>query len=132
MAASFEIKGLDRFRANLGRIAGAAIPAVKRAMFQEAEEIMTVSKTAFVPVDTGALRASGTVLPPEIKGSEVTVTLGYGGGAVDYAVIVHERMGVHHPNGQSKFLEVPVLAASRGMDARLAERIRRDIERAAK
>jgi len=49
-----------------------------------AEEVMTVSKEV-VPVDTGTLKSSGFVKPPEIAPTHVSVTLGYGGPARAYA-----------------------------------------------
>ena len=72
-------------------------------LYQSANKIMTASKK-IAPVDTGNLRASGFVEQPKIKGDTVTVTMGYGGAAVDYAVYVHE--GTHNMQGR-KYLEQP-------------------------
>lgn len=55
--------------------------------------------------------------------SRIVVELGYD---TDYAVPVHEILHVHHPVGQAKYLEVPLMQAVAGMDARLAS----DVERA--
>lgn len=76
-------------------------------LLTEAELLMTKAKM-LTPVDTGALRASGHVQAPVVENGKVTVTLGFGGAAEAYAVPVHERMDVHHPVGQAKFLEQPV------------------------
>jgi hypothetical protein len=70
------------------------------------EQIMTESKTNYVPVITGNLRNSGTVLPPEVTKNAVRVQLGYGGGAIDYAAKVHEAppwVG----QGKNKYLSIP-------------------------
>ena len=77
-----------------------------------------------VPVDTGALRASGHVQLPVIRGKKVAVVLGYGGAAAPYAVFVHEKQARHNPPTQWKYLEQPLNEAIPGMAGRLAKRIR--------
>ena len=84
---------------------------------------MTDSKTNYVPVDTGNLRNSGTVLPPVMKGKTIEVTLGYGGSATPYAVVVHE----YPPTvgqGKNKYLSKPLNKAEKGMATRLATALR--------
>jgi hypothetical protein len=54
------------------------------------------------PVLTGALKASGTTQPAELKTGMVTKEIGFN---TNYAAAVHERLNVNHSNGQSKFLE---------------------------
>lgn len=97
--------------------------AVVTTLYQQAERILTVSKMDYVPVDTGALRASGFVEPPIVQGPRVSVDLGFGGPAAPYAVLVHENLTAHHPVGQAKYLEIPFLAATRGMGAVIARRV---------
>lgn len=75
---------------------------------EEGEDTMTDSKE-LAPVEYGVLRASGHVEGPDMTGNVITVTMAYGGAAEEYAYIVHERMDVHHPVGQAKYLEQPVL-----------------------
>ena len=94
------------------------------ALYREAESIMTRSKADFVPVDTGVLKASGHVQPPEITRGRVSVTLGYGGAASAYALVQHERTDFHHTVGQAKYLEQPVLEAAAGLGQRVASRMR--------
>ena len=104
-------------------IQGATIKDLSDALYLEAELIMTDSKTNYVPVDTGNLRNSGTVLPPVMKGKTIEVTLGYGGSATPYAVTVHE----YPPTvgqGKNKFLSKPLNKAERGMVTRLATALR--------
>jgi hypothetical protein len=60
---------------------------------------------ALAPVDTGFLKASGYVAPvgdPGEGGGPLSFTIGFN---AHYALIVHERLDVHHPQGQAKFLE---------------------------
>ena len=96
--------------------------AVSRAMRQEGETTMTEAKSE-TPVETGALRASGLVDGPHTEGDVIILELGFGGSASDYALIVHERMDVHHPVGKAKYLEDPCM--------RMADRLPNAIARAA-
>ena len=128
MSASFEIHGLNELLANLQRLGVDTTQVTAPALVQEAEAIMTASKQ-IVPVKQGVLRSSGYVAPPEIHGNDVSVELGYGGAASDYALVQHERLDFNHPGGgQAKFLEVPFMAAERGMGQRLSDGIWRAIE----
>lgn len=97
-------------------------PRLARALYAEAQEIMTKSRR-LVPVDTGALRASGQVRTGH-TGRDPYVEIVYGGPAAPYAIYVHERLDVNHTVGQAKFLEQPTLEQVRGMGDRLAAAIR--------
>jgi hypothetical protein len=88
-------------------LAEAAPPAVARGMHAKAELTMTRSKADFVPIDTGALRASGNV-ETKIEGTSVQTSLGYGGPAVNYAVPVHEQNRNYKGGRQWKYLETPL------------------------
>lgn len=90
---------------------------------QEAELLMTQAK-GLTPVDTGALRASGHVQPPEETATGVAVTLGFGGPVVEYAVYVHEDLAASHPVGQAKFLEQPVLTWAGQAESVIADALR--------
>lgn len=95
---------------------------VAAAIYQEAQIEMTESKRR-VPIDTGVLRASGFVAPPERNGNHISVTLSYGGAADHYAIVQHENLEFHHKHGQAKYLE-SVLNESRSyMAARIAKRV---------
>lgn len=116
MARNFRITGTRRLQRNLARAGGLAQRGLEAGLVREANAIMTESKRQ-TPVDTGRLRASGTVMPPESRGSGVSIEMGYG---TRYAIFVHEIMTAHHPVGNAKFLERPLLAAEKGMADRLA------------
>lgn len=77
------------------------------ALFLVAEIIMGQAKV-LCPVDTGTLRNSGYVKPPVIEGNSITVVLGFGGAAKEYAIYVHENLNAVHPVGQAKFLSTPL------------------------
>jgi len=73
-----------------------------------AEDILDASQL-LVPVETGALRASGRVEETE-DGAEVI----YGNDMVNYALYVHEDLQARHPRGgQAKYLEQPALEIMR-------------------
>jgi hypothetical protein len=138
MAAFFRLDGQDDFRRAMRELGRRGRASARAALYREAEAIMTVSKT-LVPVDLGALRNTGTVFPPEVRGATIVVEMGYGGPAVTYAIAVHETpskydppswrgKSVHFTVGGPKYLEKPTLEAIPGMDARLAADMRRDLE----
>jgi bacteriophage HK97-gp10 putative tail-component len=123
-----EIRGLPEFKAALKALGERALAAAAQALYQEAEAIMTASKETYCPVDTGNLRASGHVDPPVTEGSNVTVTLGYGGPAAPYAVEVHERPAIHRPPTQWQYLSTPFFEALTDMDQRLAAKMKPTVE----
>lgn len=108
-------------------VKGALISDLADALYVEAELIMTDSKQNYVPVDTGMLRNSGTVTKPVVTKKDVTVTLGYGGPAADYAVIVHEAPPTYG-QGKRKYLQKPLNNAERGMITRVADAIRQRVK----
>lgn len=110
---------------------------VAEALHDEANNIMTESRNQ-VPVDTGTLKSSAYVLDPQIQTDEVRVRFGYGGPndkmnpkhrrmASEYAAIVHERLDVRHPVGKAKYLEDPFNDAIRGMEDRVASKLRSEL-----
>ena len=104
--------------------------AVARAVYGVAEEVMTRAKE-LCPVDTGALKSTGNVSQPVVKGTEVNVKLSFGGVSgvsangkyVGYAVHVHENRHARHRTGQWKYLETPLLEAMPRVAARVAEEL---------
>ena len=94
------ISGIDRVLANLNRsIVG--VKSRSRQGLQAAALVVLGASKALTPVDTGNLRA-GTYTKliggMDRPGAEIGYT-------ASYAVFVHERTELHHPVGQSKFLE---------------------------
>jgi len=100
---------------------------IVRTLVHEAELIMTASKQQYVPVDTGALRASGFIEPPVPTANGARITMGFGGSAAPYAMLVHEDLTKRHKVGQAKYLEIPFRARVQGMRAVLAMRTRDSI-----
>ena len=133
------IIGEKALQARLRAIAIKVPAKVGAALFQEAEEIMTVSKRDHVPVapDGGTLRGSGFVNPPEFGlGGDISVTLGFGGPAAPYAEAIHEHpsgaspptwegktLDFHLGGDRTKYLERPLLKAVPGMGRRIAKSV---------
>ena len=130
MKVTITVSGGPALIAKLARLNGQIPQVLGAVLYREAEGIMTVAKTR-TPVDTNALRKSGTVFPPVTTATGAKVTLGFGGAAKAYAVYVHENMTARHPVGQAKFLESAVNDARNGMEARLGAALGREIDRVA-
>ncbi len=96
--------------------------AILASLLEDAEETMTLAKQR-TPVRYGNLRGTGNVAPigTPLPGGEARVRLAFGGGAVDYAVPVHERTDLHHPVGQDHFLSSAIADREAGRAERLAE-----------
>lgn len=112
---------------NFGAIAGATVHHVASALTQEAEAIMADSKVNYVPVDTGNLRNSGTVLMPKMTPKVVSVEFGYGGAAAPYAEVVHEYPKAYG-QGKNKYLSQPLNKASKDLPKRLYEAVQRAVK----
>jgi hypothetical protein len=101
------------------------VNALRMAVTEEAQIAMRDSKR-IVPVKDGPLKESGTVLPPTVSGTRVTVELGYGGAASAYAMRQHEDLSYKHKSGkQAKYLENPVRARIPNFEKSLANRLKR-------
>lgn len=119
---SFGISGIEEMYKKLSKLEGFSPNAFGQAMYQEAQVEMTESKKR-VPVDTGTLRASGFVEDPKRQWRNISVTMGYGGAAEAYALIVHEDLEAAHTVGQAKYLESVLQESAPHMAARIAKRI---------
>lgn len=127
--AKLTFEGGDEMRAKLARIVSEMPNRVGAALYAEAETgIMNPSKSRYVPVDTGTLRASGMVEAPEISKDAVSVTMGYGGAASAYALRQHEDLSYHHTVGGPKYLETPLLEYAKDGGNKIAARLAKDLE----
>lgn len=99
------IKGIAKTQQRLRAVNKTAPEAIIVGMMALGERIMS-DAVARCPVDTGRLRQSAYVAPPQVTGERDSVELGFGTG---YAVDVHERTEVRHESGEAKFLEKAVM-----------------------
>lgn len=113
---------------NFSEIQGAILEDLEKALYLEAELVMTTSKRDYVPVVTGALRNSGTVLKPVKKGDKIEVAMGYGGSSAPYAARVHEYPK-SFGQGKNKYLAQPLNISAKNMAARIAKHIRDAVNR---
>lgn len=100
--------------------------AAQGALYQFGESVMTEAKV-LCPVDTGNLRASGHVQAPRIENGDILVTLGFGGPAASYAIVVHEDLTARHTTGQAKYLELPLLQNAPKLKGFVAAAIKRAV-----
>lgn len=119
--AQITLKGVGRLRLNLGKLVAQAPIVTGLALKREGDRIMNESQR-LVPVDTGALKGSGMVEDPVLRGNTVLVLLHYGSGpSADYALKQHEDTTLRHTEGQqAKFLEQPFREAATTSAARIA------------
>jgi hypothetical protein len=117
---TFELHGIPQLQQAFQRLAVQAEQALVEALQAEADRILEESYP-LVPVLTGALVSSGTVLN-QTDGADIR----YGNfGAVPYAAIVHEWVEMQHPRGgQHHYLSTVVLSATGDMAQRLAAAMR--------
>ena len=102
-----KIKGARVSRENIRRMT----KAVRKKLFDEivhiSAQILDHSKKNYVPELSGDLKRSGRLV--KHPGRYPTVEIGFGGAAVDYAVLQHENPFFNHPRGGSyKYLEFAV------------------------
>jgi hypothetical protein len=91
-----------QFIANLeGEAKKRAMAAAARAVDQYGQHVIGVAAT-LCPVETGTLQNSGLGLPAVQMGTNVAKEIGFN---TSYAAAVHERLDLHHDQGQAKFLE---------------------------
>jgi len=121
---SVEVKGLDKVVNNIKNLTGDIQQNLVGILYQEGEGLISEAKEE-VPVDTGALRASGYVRWPEYQGNTVTVQVGFGGAAAPYALIVHENLEAHHnPPTKAKYLEDPFNRRATTLDQRIGNKLK--------
>ena len=118
---------LERLQRALAQSGPQGVKAAARALRNEAQEAFAASQDE-VPVDTGALKASGRIRP-EVgvfeRGNEVYLELTYGGSATEYSIYVHENLEANHPHGKAKYLEDPMVRQVNGIAGRIADKVER-------
>jgi hypothetical protein len=97
-----EVKGLDKLVSQLDRMSGVGKRAADRGL-QQAAQIVLDESLRRVPRDTGTLADSGHI---DTSGGGVRVVFD-----APYAALVHEKMSLKHPRGESKYLENAVNAS---------------------
>lgn len=121
--ANVTLGGTAAARRKLAKLSASQIDDVIRpAMIMAGEVVMTRAKR-LTPVDTGRLRASGTVDDITI-GTRVVIVLGF---HTEYATYVHEDLTAHHPVGQAKFLEQAVSENAKKVEQLLLQELKKAV-----
>jgi hypothetical protein len=131
MAELFAVTGIEQVRQHLQDLSAQVPFLMVLAVQQEGEAVLAASQP-LVPIETGALRASGTVSDAALDGAVASVAISYGGPGAgfertpsQYAIVVHEDTTMRHPRGgQAHFLSQPLFEATQGMLERLADAVR--------
>lgn len=137
----FEID-IRQFIGQLDALDRAVTGAATRSMTEEQRGLFDDSQIQ-VPVLDGGLKSSGEMRTPDVNRDRVSVEVAYGGGAVAYALRVHEnpRSGQTRgigPRGQRykrfaqtgkwKYLEHPLLARANRFTSRVGTSIMRELQ----
>lgn len=121
---SIEWVGTDRLIRLLATGGTKAVPALARALHEEAQVIFAKSQEQ-VPFDQGVLSASGQIHPPAMSGDQVIVEITYGGNASAYAAVQHENEAYQHdPGRKSHYLQDPFEEVTGpAMERNIADRV---------
>ncbi len=119
-----KLRGLPQTNRALRGLGPKGNNALAKALFAEATDILNESKEKQVPVDFGALRDSGDVDLPKTTIGGTFVEIFFGGPSAPYALVQHENLTFGHTVGKAKYLEDPFNVAQKGLDRRVASRIR--------
>lgn len=125
MTATFTLEGDEEMADKLRRLFPIYQEAAAEGMQTWADDVISTSQRDYVPVDTGALKASGHSSDATITDSGIEVEVGY---SQSYAGPVHERMNVRHEVGQAKYLEIPLILKSGELLPRVAQAMDRAAE----
>lgn len=120
---------LDPLKKLVGAFKTSSMQIITQAVVEHAEKVMGWSKQ-MVPVDTGALRASGRVRV-KVSDAGVIAELAYGSASVEYALRVHEDLNAVHRVGNAKYLERPVLESRDIWKKTMADALKRALQDAA-
>lgn len=127
MAKGFdvELKGQKELLAKMEKAQREVTRVLAGSLYVAGNLIMMQAKDQ-VPFRTGVLKSSGRVFEPQTVGDEVSVDLGFGGAAGEYAVIVHENgRGASFNNGKkAHYLSDPMQGGDSILGGILAKRLK--------
>ena len=95
------IRDIDKMQRRLRLLPDALQECVRDAVVKYAKQVAETARE-LVPVDTGRLRASISVI---VRGDREVVIVA----AAQYALYVHEDLRAYHANGRAKFIEIPFM-----------------------
>lgn len=119
-----DIEGLDKVIKNMNKLFITTPVAVSESLDKVANKVLAES-IQLTPVETGTLRRAQKVTNKKVGIDEVSVEVR---ADTDYAVYVHERLDLHHPHGQAKFLETAVNTVAPELEMIVATGLRSTIK----
>jgi hypothetical protein len=117
------VTGAKEMRDKLTELGKKAVPVFMEAMKEFADVEMAEMKRR-VPVDTGALKDSGTVDPPRIEGRNIKVGMHFD---EPYALVVHEDLEAFHAVGEAKYMESVLNESKRYFEDRVIATVKRKL-----
>ena len=121
---SKDIEGLDEALKNLHNLFGKSPVALEKSLTKVSNHILAEA-IQICPVKEGTLRRSGKVTNLKTTFLEVSNEIRFD---TDYAVYVHERLDLHHPVGQAKFLETALNATAPDLAKEVATGYRSELK----
>lgn len=117
MKAFFTHTGLKEMRGKIQHRVENQAKEFGKAMRKVMDTEVELEMKPRTPVLTGDLKSTVRAQGPFYSGNLITVQAVAGGLAesgrmVDYAVPVHENLDAHHPNGEAKFIERPLMESA--------------------
>lgn len=144
--ATFEFHNISDMERAIKSLSGELRSRAEDAISDEADAIVITAKNEYSPVLSGKLRDSIQKVKSTVSqgrdiggrftsGSDIEISIIAGGDDIPYAAAVHETPSVHDPpswegktvnfkTGGSKFLELPIRQAEKGMAGRIAAKLK--------
>lgn len=123
---------LDGAVARLRELGGTAPKAVARGMRSWAEQVRTAALRV-TPKKWGTLRDS-IFVKQDVKGVASAISIGAGGPAAPYAVVMHEKLFSNYTTRGTgaKYLENPIREAMPKLDGEVSRELDKEIAKAGK
>jgi hypothetical protein len=122
--SSVKVAGVNELLFKMRRIEQQAPVAFAFGAYEGLQEIMVEAK-ALAPEESGDMKKSGYVTPPEVRnGADVTLESGFGGESSEYVVRQEMDTTLNHPKGGQALFFTTALDRGRG---RMLETIKRHV-----
>jgi hypothetical protein len=146
LMATFEFRNITDFQRKLRSLSADLRSRAESAIDEEADMIVERAKNEFVPVKSGKLRDSIKKVEGRLaqgrdtrgqftSGSDIEIAITAGGDDIPHAIAVHETPSPRDPPtwegknvnfrvGGSKYLELPLRQAEKGMNSRIGRKLK--------
>jgi hypothetical protein len=118
------LKGEAELRAKVARWAKDFPGAMGAALYTAGDDLRNRARS-LAPVQSGQLRAGAYVKPPELRGGQLGVEVGFG---QPYATYQHELTRLRHPQGgEAKYLQRALRQVQPGLLSYLANQVKQNV-----